>query len=135
MASNEAPAATTAAGDQGDINSRTVTLHILCPSQPIPGRFTLNDLPLETTIGELRARITQSLPSQPPPAAQRLIYRGRPLTTDSQMLSEILGSVEVGLAIATPSLDHWEMVGSPVSGVTVKVLKVISAGSINGGRF
>jgi hypothetical protein len=103
MASNEAPAATAAAGDEGDTSSRTVTLHILCPSQPIPGRFTLNDLPLETTIGELRARITQFLPSQPPPATQRLIYRGRPLTNDSQMLSEILGSVEVSFAIATPT--------------------------------
>lgn len=103
MASNEAPAATTAAGGEGDTRSRTVTLHILCPSQPIPGRFTLNDLPLETTVGELRVRITQSVPSQPPPATQRLIYRGRPLTTESQTLSEILGSVEVSLAIATPT--------------------------------
>lgn len=109
MASNEAPAATATAGDEGDTNSRTVTLHILCPSQPIPGRFTLNDLPLETTVGELRARITQSLPSQPPPATQRLIYRGRPLTTDSQMLSEILGSVEVSLAIATPTFVMSQM--------------------------
>lgn len=66
----------------------------------------MNDLPLEATVGELRARITQSLPSQPPPATQRLIYRGRPLTNDSQMLSEILGSVEVSFSHCNSNIRH-----------------------------
>lgn len=95
MASNEASAAPAAASGEGDKSLRAVTIHILCPSLPAPGRFTLNDVPLETTVGGLRARITQTLPSQPAPSTQRLIYRGRPLTNNSQTMSEILGSTEV----------------------------------------
>lgn len=98
MASNDSPAAAaTAPSGEENRRLRTITIHILSPSLPAPNRFTINDLPIETTVGELRARITQALPSQPAPSTQRLIYQGRPLLNNTQMLSEVLGTVEVGL--------------------------------------
>ncbi|OOQ87758.1 hypothetical protein PEBR_16395 [Penicillium brasilianum] len=95
MASDEIPGAAAAATSGGNDSSvRTVTIHILSPSHPAPSRFTFRDLPLETTVGELRARITHSFPNHPPPSTQRLIYRGRPLTNNNNTMADIFRSVE-----------------------------------------
>lgn len=100
MASDQASAAAavaTAADNEGDHMSRTVTIHIVSPSLPGTSRFTLHDVPLNTTVGQLRVRITQSFPNRPEPSTQRLIYRGRPLTNDGHRLSRLLTPPEVGL--------------------------------------
>ena len=75
--------------------SNTITLHILCPSIPAPGRFTLHDQPLSETIAQIKARITESLASRPGPAQQRLIYRGKPLADDRATLASVLGPIDV----------------------------------------
>lgn len=77
------------------VGSDTITLHILCPSIPAPGRFTLHNQSLSDTVGQIKARITQSLPSRPAPAQQRLIYRGKPLTDDQVALASVLGPIDV----------------------------------------
>lgn len=98
MASHETPGAAAATPSGGnDTSVRTVTIHILSPSLPAPSRFTLRDLPLETTVGQLRARITHSLPGHPAPSTQRLIYRGRPLANNNDTMADMFRSVEVGL--------------------------------------
>lgn len=53
-------------------------------------RFTLHDLPRSTTVAGLKTRISQSIPSQPLPESQRLIYRGKPLVNQNEMLQGIL---------------------------------------------
>ncbi|KAI2791082.1 hypothetical protein POX_c03937 [Penicillium oxalicum] len=99
MVSSDTPATATAPTTtsmdlQGDSSPRAVTIHVLSPSLPPPSRVTLRDVPLETTVAQLRTRISLSLPHQPEPATQRLIYLGRVLVNDSSTLSETFGPVE-----------------------------------------
>ncbi|RAK95404.1 uncharacterized protein BO80DRAFT_264810 [Aspergillus ibericus CBS 121593] len=82
MASSENPSAVT--------ESQSIALHVLCPSLPPPNRFTLNDLSPSITIAALKARIAQTIPSEPSPESQRLIYRGKPLTNDAVALRDVL---------------------------------------------
>lgn len=67
-----------------------IALHVLSPSLPPPSRFILKDLPRSSTIAELKTRISQSIPSQPSPQHQRLIYRGKPLVNHNETLQGIL---------------------------------------------
>ena len=71
-------------------SSQAFVLHVLCPSLPPPNRFTFNDLTPPTTVAGLKARISQSLPGQPSPEIQRLIYRGKPLSSDGILLGSVL---------------------------------------------
>ena len=82
MTSSETPSALA--------ESQSIALHVLCPSLPPPNRFTLYDLSLSITISALKARIAQTIPSEPSPETQRLIYRGKPLTNDAVALSDVL---------------------------------------------
>ncbi|OOF95516.1 hypothetical protein ASPCADRAFT_207993 [Aspergillus carbonarius ITEM 5010] len=82
MTSSETPSALA--------ESQSIALHVLCPSLPPPNRFTLYDLSPSITISALKARIAQTIPSEPSPETQRLIYRGKPLTNDAVALSDVL---------------------------------------------
>lgn len=111
MAPNQAPAAAaaaaTAASNEGDPTQRTVSIHILSPSLPGSDRFTLRDVPLQITVGELRELIAQSFPGHPGPSTQRLIYRGRPLVHDGHRLFDVLSPVEVGLQLSQLLLTSY----------------------------
>lgn len=87
MASN-GPAST--ASTASPTEAKLSILHILSPSPDVPQRLTFNDIPLATNIADLKQRISQSLPTQPPASQQRLIYRGRPLLNDWTTLEDIL---------------------------------------------
>ncbi|CAI7606895.1 unnamed protein product [Penicillium glandicola] len=78
---------------EGD-TPNTITLHILCQSLPPPSRFTLENVPLSSTIAQLKGRIEQSFPSNPHASNQRLIYRGKPLIVDDATLRAVVSSVE-----------------------------------------
>ncbi|PGH12042.1 hypothetical protein AJ80_06861 [Polytolypa hystricis UAMH7299] len=80
----------TAHSGSSDSNSETIILNVLSPSVQAPNRITLNDLPLSTTVSELKDRLAERLPNTPRPETQRLIYRGRPLSDDEEQLSNIL---------------------------------------------
>ncbi|PYI04197.1 hypothetical protein BO78DRAFT_373676 [Aspergillus sclerotiicarbonarius CBS 121057] len=69
---------------------QSIALHVLCPSLPPPNRFTLYDLSPSITVSALKARIAQTIPSEPSPETQRLIYRGKPLTNDAVALKDVL---------------------------------------------
>jgi hypothetical protein len=75
----------------------SANLNILCQTLPPPGRFPMTNLPLTITIGQLRNRIAEIFPGNPPPATQRLIYQGRALLDDSVTLGAILPSANVSL--------------------------------------
>ncbi|BDD57407.1 hypothetical protein MPDQ_005529 [Monascus purpureus] len=74
-----------------------IVLHILCPSFPPPSRFTINNVPLSTTIAALKTRISDSIPSRPSPESQRLIYRGKPLSDNNVILQDILEPVDTAV--------------------------------------
>ncbi|KAK2751011.1 hypothetical protein FQN57_000086 [Myotisia sp. PD_48] len=67
-----------------------IVLHVLSPSFDAQTRITFDDLPLSTTIYEIKARITLALLSKPPPETQRLIYRGKPLSNNDEVLGKIV---------------------------------------------
>ncbi|KAJ5614646.1 hypothetical protein N7528_008300 [Penicillium herquei] len=62
-----------------DPTSDTITIHILCPTLSATSRFTINNIPLNATIANLRSRIQGIVPSHPEPTNQTLIVRGRRL--------------------------------------------------------
>ncbi|KAJ6078563.1 hypothetical protein N7467_008316 [Penicillium canescens] len=70
----------------------TTTLNILCQILPPPGRFTIENLPLTITVGQLRARISETFPGNPHPSTQRLIYQGKALLDDNVTLGGFLPS-------------------------------------------
>ncbi|KAL1953230.1 hypothetical protein VTO42DRAFT_3372 [Malbranchea cinnamomea] len=78
-------------------NNETVDLQILSPSLDTPQRFTLNGLPLSTKVSEVKARITLAVPSRPDPETQRLIYKGRVLSNNDEILSNIVDQHGTGI--------------------------------------
>ncbi|CAI7669461.1 unnamed protein product [Penicillium viridicatum] len=96
---------------EGDTPS-TITLHILCQSLPPPSRFTLENVPLSSTIAQLKSRIEQSFPNNPQASHQRLIYRGKPLTVDDATLRAVVSSMEEGIdsmhLVLPPEPTHIE---------------------------
>ncbi|KAJ5519808.1 hypothetical protein N7463_000261, partial [Penicillium fimorum] len=66
------------------------------PVSPPPSRFTLDNVPLSSTIAQLKSRIEQSFPNNPQASHQRLIYRGKPLTVDEATLSAVVSAMEEG---------------------------------------
>ncbi|PWY90045.1 hypothetical protein BO70DRAFT_359036 [Aspergillus heteromorphus CBS 117.55] len=69
---------------------RSFVLHVLCPSLPPPNKFSLEGLSPSSTVAALKARISQTIPSEPSPESQRLIYRGKPLINDVVTLRDVL---------------------------------------------
>lgn len=73
-----------------------ITLRIKVPPGYHAGNgsdvFDLGDVPTAATIGRLRQNIERSLPSQPAPANQRLLYGGRALVDNEQTIAEALNT-------------------------------------------
>ncbi|KAJ0425784.1 hypothetical protein BJY00DRAFT_273716 [Aspergillus carlsbadensis] len=70
---------------------RSVVVHVLCPSVPAPNRFTFDNLSLNTTVADLKARLSRSIQSQPAVDSQRLFYLGKPLLDDGATLQSLFG--------------------------------------------
>ncbi|KAF2963516.1 hypothetical protein GQX73_g10070 [Xylaria multiplex] len=70
--------------------SSQFTLQILSPSLNVPQPLFL-DLPITTTVRQLKERIRGHVRSKPPDDAQRLIHRGRLLARDSETMLELFG--------------------------------------------
>jgi hypothetical protein len=69
---------------------KAVTLHVLCPFGTPPNRFTFDNVPLFTTIAQLRVQLARTILGSTVPTTSRLIFLGRPLTVDSATLGEVL---------------------------------------------
>ncbi|KAJ6031842.1 hypothetical protein N7540_002574 [Penicillium herquei] len=75
----------------------TITIHVLCPTLSATSRFTLNNMSLDSTVGNLRLRIQEIIPTHPMPINQTLIVRGRRVhsQSDSNILREALAPITV----------------------------------------
>lgn len=93
MTSNEA----------GSRPTSTINLHVLSPSLQAPNKLSFDELPITTTIAELKQKIQESLNTKPPPARQRLIYRGKALGLETASLLDIFG----GDTVSPPKTSQW----------------------------
>lgn len=85
---------------------KKITLTVLSPNTTeIPhGRVVFSNVPVTTSLSELKDRLCQEVSSCPQPDRQRLIYRGRPLLDGNATLLEVFA-----LEVSTPlgSLPLW----------------------------
>jgi hypothetical protein len=80
-----------------------IILHVISPSSQVVQRYTFNDLPLSTTVWEMKARLSATVPGQPDPQTQRLIYKGRVLVN-----SEVLKNIVDPLAVCCRPLASYD---------------------------
>lgn len=80
----------------GEDSSRTstFTLQIVSPSS---GPLSFQDLPVNTTVKQLKGKIREALPSKPIDENQRIIYRGRMLATETATMLDVFGKEAVRL--------------------------------------
>lgn len=64
------------------MTDHTVDVRVLSPSPEADGGITFSTLSTTTTIGELKTKIRDALPSKPAPDRMRIIYLGRVVTND-----------------------------------------------------
>lgn len=76
-------------------NTQTILLHVLSPSVEIPNKLTFSDVPISTTVGELKKKICDAVPARPSPDRQRLIYGGKALVQESATLLDIFSQEKV----------------------------------------
>lgn len=77
-----------AAANAGDL---AVTLQLISPSVTVTRPLIFPDLAPTTTIKQIKEKVREILPTQPPYDHQRLIHRGRALIRDTDTLLDILG--------------------------------------------
>ena len=70
-------------------DQQNIVLHVLSPSSEVPNKITFPIIHVSTTIGELKTRIREAIPTRPAPERQRLIYRGKALTQDATTLKDV----------------------------------------------
>ncbi|KAI2609264.1 hypothetical protein GGR54DRAFT_382576 [Hypoxylon sp. NC1633] len=87
MASDPAGPATSQAG----ADDNTFSLQIISPSIGIPQPLALQDVPIDTTVKQLKERIRDAVSLKPSDQAQRLIHRGRLLARDNETMTEVFG--------------------------------------------
>jgi len=68
----------------------SVNLQIISPSAGVP-TLSFPSLPASMTVRQLRETIQEALPSRPADDRQRLIHRGRLLTSDTDTLHDVFG--------------------------------------------
>lgn len=68
-----------------------IFLNVLSPSSEIPQKLTFPNIPISTTIRELKHRIQNDVATKPAPDRQRLIYRGRALVQEEKTLEDVFG--------------------------------------------
>ena len=77
----------------------TLNLRVLSPSSEVDGGIHLQDLPISTTVRELRLKIQDAVASKPGPERMRLIYRGKVVANDADTLETVFGAENVGHAM------------------------------------
>ena len=84
MASSEQPVAQ-------EHPRQLIDIKIVGPSEELRNGIQFSGVPKTTTIGELKDKIQNELPSRPSPTKQRLIYLGRVLQPDTETLLHFFG--------------------------------------------
>lgn len=84
-----------------------VNLQVISPSVGVNHPLLFPGLPAATTIQQLKGKIRGNLPVlSPADEDQRLIYRGRALTRDTDTLQDIFGLEAVSSTLSAP-LMTW----------------------------
>lgn len=105
MSTHETPTKNVAPGNFG-----RVTIHFVSPSFTAPARYTIRNIPLDTTVGELRLRLSEFIPGHPAPGTQRLFFVGRPLRNDDVTVAAVIGPLEVSTQVNWPFyLLEWQL--------------------------
>lgn len=78
--------------DPASSDQPVINLQVVSPSVGVNRPLLFPGLPASTTIKQLKERIRQSLPLRPSDENQRLIYRGRALSRDTDSLLDIFGT-------------------------------------------
>ncbi|KAM0272210.1 hypothetical protein ACHAQH_008792 [Verticillium albo-atrum] len=75
----------------------TVNLNVISPTTTATsgGPLSFPNLPVSTTILQLKEKIRDAVPSKPADTQQRLIYRGRHLQADNDTLGQIIGEATI----------------------------------------
>ncbi|KUJ21076.1 uncharacterized protein LY89DRAFT_694708 [Mollisia scopiformis] len=81
--------------------SSTFTLQIISPNS---GPLSFSNLPVTTTVKQLKAKIRDELPSKPVDEHQRIIYRGRMLAIENATMTDVFG--KEALATREPQNLH-----------------------------
>ncbi|KAG9744885.1 hypothetical protein KCU59_g5775, partial [Aureobasidium melanogenum] len=84
--------------------TRTLSLRILSPAVELGQGLDMADVPIDTTIGALKSKLTDMLPSNPTPDRMRLIHYGRLLANDDETLGHLFG--EAAITQTTPFTLH-----------------------------
>ena len=71
-----------------------MTLHVVSPSTQ---RITFENIPILTTVLELKTKLSESSPTRPPVHTQRLIYQGHPVAQGEKTLRDIFTQQKVQL--------------------------------------
>lgn len=75
----------------GSENARKIGLRILSPALELGDGLNINDVAVDSTVGALKQRLTELVPSHPTPDRMRLIHFGHLLADDDQTLSHLFG--------------------------------------------
>lgn len=76
-------------------NPQTILLHVLSPSVEVPNKLTFSNVPISTTVGELKTKICNAVSTRPSPDRQRLIYGGKALVQETATLKDIFSQEKV----------------------------------------
>ncbi|OBT85565.1 hypothetical protein VE02_06697 [Pseudogymnoascus sp. 03VT05] len=117
--------ATTIAGDNDAPAPQTFTLHIISPSLGSHGPFFFPNLPIATTVHQLKAKIRERVQTKPHNDHQRLIHRGRQLT-EVETMADIFGketlsnedSQSLHLVLRPPAQDSPPYMPTPQTHTT-----------------
>ncbi|KAI9766912.1 MAG: hypothetical protein M1840_006209 [Geoglossum simile] len=73
----------------------SISVSILSPSTELPHQLSFTCVPTSSTVGELKQRIRDAVPSRPELGRLRLIHRGRMLSRDTDTMSDVFGPTAV----------------------------------------
>ncbi|KAL3425944.1 ubiquitin family protein [Phlyctema vagabunda] len=77
--------------DEEQPEPTTFTLNVVSPSVGVSGPLIFPHISATTTIGQLKAKIRDALPTRPSDDHQRLIHRGRLLANEADTMNVIFG--------------------------------------------
>jgi hypothetical protein len=77
--------------------AQSILVHVISPSTEVPNRLTFPEVPVSTTITELKKLIQDAIPTKPSFERQRIIYRGRPIIQPELTLASLFGAEAVRL--------------------------------------
>lgn len=76
--------------------TRTINVKVLSQLPEPDGVIHFENLPVTTTVGELKTKIQDHVTSKPAVEHQRIIYRGRVMARETSTLLDVFGRDAVG---------------------------------------